>query len=1530
MAKDNNSLEGPSSSSSSSSRRSSTSNRNAPYDPNNSFVRKVATKVSDLMPQNSWISKWFNNSHDEEELQASEDNDQYQDKLSQPPPSKRPCIRMDVTHPPGTFSIKRTNRNLAKAEKESKEQQSNHNDTAQDFLEPSTAGQRLHNFVSSTPAFPISKTHKIPDTRPTLNILMSERSNGTANGTDNNSESGESTSGCSSLIPQNKEAPSNISHFSSSFGSKRRYIDEKLSFTNHLQSSRSLFLDSSTRETLSSRQPSFNAGLATSNALERSSSLTSPFYMGNTMFGGANAANLYRRSNSTLSDSLNLQAPKRTSVQVKPSENKSEMDSSVMSHTARKILETLEQFSSPLTDAKKMPVRNIMSPSVSRKRAREEETSTPKIGLRHLTRELNVPTVPDILRLRRKQRLQNTTANARKIMNARSNSGLLPATQEYHLRIDEEVEEEKEMPQRNLLKAKKKSKLDEEETVEAVNLPSVALPITNLPRFDFALPQSTKPSTPSAPAKSLEPVTIAKPSTPQNRLQNKDDSFQFASPIKFNENAKNLETINDFTFSKPITPSKMTSGNVSMNESHELSRTLSVESNDTMNRTSSFPNFMWTAPTSTTIKMKEKDSKFEEKKSSPMPKVASELKKGASVMDYFAQKPVVVEEDTDRWECNECLIKNSGKSTNCTSCKSPRHRQDSSDDIEIIDGSDDDDIQEIPMKKKKSSEVSKPTYKSRPSINQINSKLPPMKDTFMAKDKQQPFSNSLSSVTPNKVGMPVSNSPLFNALKSQKPTWECPCCMVRNPESASTCPCCNTAKPGSFLVSPSRTKTTTETVSNNVTNKGSGFGDMFKKPEGTWTCDTCMVPNKANDVTCAACQTPKPGAAPASNTTSMPTIKSSFGDQFKKPEGTWTCDTCMVPNKPDVSKCISCETPKPGSSTSKSNLQFKCDMPANAGSFKFGVDKADASPGKASSTLPKTNGFSFGNTSNTPAPATGFSFGIPSTKKDETPATVQFGIKPANDKEAEKSNTTGGFSFGAQKSDALKPAESGFVFGATSSTEKKEEKTDSTTMVKPASTGFSFGTSTPAAVPAVSLSNDTSANKETPSSTQSTTLPTANFMFNPSKSTTLTVTPKENETTKSTEAKEEPAKPVLNFGGPTTTDSPKPAMPQFSFGSNAKNENNTSTASFNFSAQPKPSETGFGGIKPFSFGQSAEKATPQNETKTPTLTFGNAGATAATPNFSASTSKESLPSLFGNATPAASSTENKQPMFGSTENKTIPSFGSTPSQQESKLPAFGSTSDKPASGGFAATFNAQPSTTPSLFGNANPLNTTVSAAPSFGATNTSTTTGMFGGPAKPADTSAPTPGLFTFGQSSAQAPSASFNFSAGSNTKPSAPSTESKNLFTFGASSNIPVGNGFGSTTTPANSFGTPAATPSFSFNAPAKTDGFGQTPAQNSLFSGAAATNSFSSPAPASTGFNFGGASAPAANSGFNFGGSSAPSSGGFNFNAPGSTGGPIAFDPNAQPTFNFTAGSGGAPPAFNAQPARKIKKAVRRISRQ
>lgn len=105
-----------------------------------------------------------------------------------------------------------------------------------------------------------------------------------------------------------------------------------------------------------------------------------------------------------------------------------------MSQTAKKILEALEHFSSPISDAKKIPLKNTnntLFSVISRKRAREEVASpSARIGLRHLTRELTVPTVPDILKLRRRQKLQDTTLAARKIVSSRSD----PPPQEYRLR----------------------------------------------------------------------------------------------------------------------------------------------------------------------------------------------------------------------------------------------------------------------------------------------------------------------------------------------------------------------------------------------------------------------------------------------------------------------------------------------------------------------------------------------------------------------------------------------------------------------------------------------------------------------------------------------------------------------------------------------------------------------------------------------------------------------------------------------------------------------------------------------------------------------------------------------------------------------------------------------------------------------------------------------------------------------------------------------------------------------------------------
>jgi len=103
----------------------------------------------------------------------------------------------------------------------------------EDFLEPATAGPSgIGRLISSTSAVQ-ADIRTITPHRSDLNSLASSTNNGIANGMDDNSESSESTSGCSSLIPQinRHEGPSNL--YNSTFISRKRHIDDKLTFSKH-------------------------------------------------------------------------------------------------------------------------------------------------------------------------------------------------------------------------------------------------------------------------------------------------------------------------------------------------------------------------------------------------------------------------------------------------------------------------------------------------------------------------------------------------------------------------------------------------------------------------------------------------------------------------------------------------------------------------------------------------------------------------------------------------------------------------------------------------------------------------------------------------------------------------------------------------------------------------------------------------------------------------------------------------------------------------------------------------------------------------------------------------------------------------------------------------------------------------------------------------------------------------------------------------------------------------------------------------
>ncbi|XP_073534915.1 nuclear pore complex protein Nup153 [Phyllobates terribilis] len=167
--------------------------------------------------------------------------------------------------------------------------------------------------------------------------------------------------------------------------------------------------------------------------------------------------------------------------------------------------------------------------------------------------------------------------------------------------------------------------------------------------------------------------------------------------------------------------------------------------------------------------------------------------------------------------------------------------------------------------------------------------------------------------------------------------------------------------PGFSASSGSQQTTTTLTPSKStsspLTRPSAAFGDGRKQALGIWYCSKCLLDNKASDSTCASCGTPKElpagdlkesaastPSATVKNTLTLTSVQ-GFGEKFKKAPGTWDCDTCLVQNKPESTKCIACETPKPGTEAKAALLLLpttksdKPKVPADSGlasaSLKF-------------------------------------------------------------------------------------------------------------------------------------------------------------------------------------------------------------------------------------------------------------------------------------------------------------------------------------------------------------------------------------------------------------------------------------------------------------------------------------------------------------------------------------------------------------------------------------------------------------------
>uniref|UniRef100_A0A8C5G1S4 Nuclear pore complex protein Nup153 n=1 Tax=Gouania willdenowi TaxID=441366 RepID=A0A8C5G1S4_GOUWI len=711
--------------------------------------------------------------------------------------------------------------------------------------------------------------------------------------------------------------------------------------------------------------------------------------------------------------------------------------------------------------------------------------------------------------------------------------------------------------------------------------------------------------------------------------------------------------------------------------------------------------------------------------------------------------------------------------------------------------------------------------------------------------------------------------------------WDCDTCLVRNKPDAVKCVACETAKPGTGL-KPSLTLSSAfsavQSVCAPAAPVSTGLGDKFKKPEGAWECDVCMIQNKAEDTKCVACTNAKPGAAAGDASANSSTPVFGLGDKFKKPEGAWECDACWVQNKAADVQCVACQTAKPGAEVKPKGK--------DSGGFKFGTSES----------IPETGsgGFKFGD--NTASP--GFKFGSSSEG-------FKFGTVSSGDKKSDLPATASQINLGAGDEIAIgtgssitesTPFKGGFNFGLS----KPEEKTSDATLTPSNSLTFSTSHS-----PQTKSDTEVSENVATPSDTTSTTKTTiTNSVFGRLGESSLTTSaPQSASPFGSLQGSKEPAAPTFTFGKPEEKkDVAPPSVPSlFAFGAANKDAESVSTpvasGGFSFNRSGGTTEPS---APVFTFGKPADKSeATSSETQQPSFNFGQSAtdSTGAAPK----------PTFFiqpsnPNTTTTSSSSSTPAPiLFGggistSSSSTSVSAPSAAPSTFVFGQPAAASNDASPAKAFvFGQNQDSQPSVTssapapapsqPFIFGGS-AINSTP-AAPTF----------SFGAAAPPAaSTSAPstTPSPFIFNPAGME---------------PGA----------FGANPTPSFGSSFGSPFT-----ATPSQTPAFGGKSNA-VPVFGQQANSTPVFG--ATANSVPG-----GGFPFGGAGAfgPTNNTSgvFTFGagsaGSPAPSA-----NASiAPQGGILGFNYSQAPAFNigstksFPASPGGQP----AIAGRKMKVAVRR----
>lgn len=713
---------------------------------------------------------------------------------------------------------------------------------------------------------------------------------------------------------------------------------------------------------LSSRRPSFNASTFGSPNFVDKTLLTkkiinSPFYNGRTIYGGASAYghNLGRTQQ-------DLRPNLKNSMQIKPINRNNENGNVVLGKTARRILETLEQYNSPVNDAKKIPIVS--------KKSQGGSMLTKYVGVNPYhhkkgpcNTELNIPNVSDLLKMKHKNRLQDTTEAVRQIA-TKSKSDL----NDERYKLGGENDKEKHTSKIKTKITTVRQKVITKETVSAINLNHVSLPITTLPKFDFVIPppviSKCSKQSPQNSKNTTNKETIISPNkkvqTSQKDIQKRKysdtennipapksitslEDFKFSNPLVIAENLKSIAAINNFKFSEPVSKCKKTEYlNVSVN---------------------------FKMPENKVPTLKPKTKNVSQSKSETM------LKTG-SVMDILGKTDSLMESfkvPAGSWECSSCMVQNTSDKLNCVACKSA--------------------ITTIPLANTKGfdCQFKKSSDKWECPICMIQNVNSDLKCLACA---------ALKPVLTTDLSKKQCN--FGNKFKLSSDLWECSVCMIRNKNELTKCASCEAPTPKKNSIS------------------SDSFGNKFKAPACTWECSTCLVRNNDESTKCIACETSRTNLKlPKAN---------SFDGSFKIKSNEWECGVCLVRNKIENNKCQCCQAAKPGPIVKSDEIKDKPIPTFNFGidkasaiSFNFGI------PATTKVEVPKLHVKPSENTTTT----SGFSFGIPTETNvkeksvEDKPVVVETQpkinplLKPTEKLPIPVETTAPGFQFGLGSSPIL-------------------------------------------------------------------------------------------------------------------------------------------------------------------------------------------------------------------------------------------------------------------------------------------------------------------------------------------------------------------------------------------------------------------------------------------------------------------------------------------------------------------------------